>query len=72
MNDANINKPYPWSRDKDPSATGALLLALADFPENLQEVARNPDFRIDAYASQTDPEASGLEFVQLPTKLVNL
>ena len=44
-----------------PSPTsGALRLALTDPSEILQEIARNPDFRIDAYAWQEDPEASGL------------
>lgn len=50
----------------------SLLLALVDLSEILQEIARNPDVRIDAYTWREDPDAGGLKFVQLPTKLVNM
>ena len=62
MMDVKQSNTYtaPLGREKKitPPA-GTLLLALADLSQILQEVARNPAVKIDAYTWQDDPEAVG-------------
>ena len=52
MSPLNLPPPHPQPDE--------LLLAQADISEILQEIARNPAVRIDAYAWREDPDADGL------------